>query len=124
VSIVIAQAALESGWGKHVKNNAYFGIKAHKTTGETTSFTTTEFVNGKKITINDSFRAYKDFFESAHDYGKFLRTNSRYENAFNYSRNPHNFAEKLQDAGYATDPRYAKKLKSIISKYNLDEYDR
>ena len=51
VSICIAQAAHESAWGQIVKNNAYFGIKGKSPTGATTSFTTTEFVGGKKVTI-------------------------------------------------------------------------
>jgi type VI secretion system secreted protein VgrG len=123
VSILIAQAALESGWGRHVKDNAYFGIKSHNTTGSTTSFATTEFLNGKKVSTSDTFRAYKDFNEAALDYGNFLTSNKRYKDAFSYKNNPEKFADKLQSAGYATDPQYAKKLKLIISKYNLNEYD-
>jgi flagellum-specific peptidoglycan hydrolase FlgJ len=123
VSIIIAQAALESGWGGHVKDNAYFGIKAHNTSATTTSFKTTEFVNGKKVSISDAFRAYKNFEEAAQDYGKFLTANARYKAAFTYKNNPEKFADQLQTAGYATDPLYAKKLKSIISTYYLNEYD-
>ena len=124
VSVLISQAALESGWGRHVKDNAYFGIKAHNTSGTTTSFKTTEFVNGKKVSMTDSFRAYKNFKESAEDYGKFLTTNTRYKLAFAHSNNPEKFAEALHAAGYATDPQYSKKLKSIMSTYNLSEYDK
>lgn len=124
VSVLISQAALESGWGSHVKDNAYFGIKAHNTSGATTSFKTTEFVNGKKVSINDSFRAYKNFKESAEDYGKFLTTNPRYKSAFIHSKNPDKFAEAIHAAGYATDPQYSTKLKIIISTYNLSEYDK
>lgn len=124
VSILIAQAALESGWGRHVKDNAYFGIKSHNTTGATTAFKTTEFVNGKKVSMSDSFRAYANFSEAAEDYGRFLTTNQRYAFAFAYSNNPSKFAEHLQLAKYATDPQYADKLKTIISTYYLDEYDQ
>lgn len=123
-SVLIAQAALESGWGRHVKDNAYFGIKAHKTKGGTTSFTTTEFINGKKVTMSDSFRVYKNFDEAAEDYGKFLTSNPRYKSAFAYSKQPLIFVDKLQAAGYATDPRYATKLRSIITTYYLNEYDK
>lgn len=123
VSIIIAQAALESGWGRQVKDNAYFGIKAHNTTGTTTSFKTTEFVNGKKVSISDSFRSYKDFNEAALDYGKFLSENQRYKPAFVYKNNPEKFAEQLQISGYATNPKYAQILKTIISTYYLNEYD-
>lgn len=124
VSIVIAQAALESGWGLHVKDNAYFGVKAHNTSGRTTSFRTTEFVNGKNVSITDSFRSYATFKDAAEDYGKFLTSNIRYNAAFLYANDPNKFAEQLQAAGYATDPRYADKLKAIISTYYLDEYDK
>lgn len=124
ISILIAQAALESGWGRHVKDNAFFGIKAHKTRGSTTSFKTTEFINGKKVQLSDSFRAYKNFNEAALDYGRFLTTNPRYKLALTHKNNPLKFAELLQRAGYATDPLYAKKLKTIISSYYLDEYDQ
>ncbi len=124
VSILVAQAALESGWGMYVKDNAYFGIKAHGTSAQTTSFKTTEFVNGKQISITDLFRSYADFKEAAEDYGKFLTSNTRYSQAFQYVNDPYKFAEQLQAAGYATDPRYAEKLKTIISTYFLDEYDK
>lgn len=124
ISVLIAQAALESGWGFHVKRNSYFGIKLHRSKGAATSFTTTEFINGKEVTMKDSFRAYANFGEAAEDYGKFLTTNPRYKNAFAYSNNPYRFANALQSSGYATDPQYAKKLKSIISTYYLDDYDK
>ncbi len=123
-SVLMAQAALESGWGRHVKNNAYFGIKANRTQGATASFTTTEYIDGKKITITDSFRAYANFGEAAEDYGLFLTTNPRYRPAFVHSNDPHQFAQALQSAGYATDPQYAQKLQSIISTYYLYEYDQ
>lgn len=123
VSILIAQAALESGWGRHVKGNAYFGIKSHNSKGSTTSFTTTEFINGKKTTLTDSFRAYANFGESAEDYGKFLTTNPRYKPAFAQTKDPLKFADALQSAGYATDPKYALKLRSIITTYYLTDYD-
>lgn len=124
ISVLIAQAALESGWGRHVKDNAYFGIKSHKSKGAATSFTTTEFINGQKVMMKDSFRAYANFGEAAEDYGKFLTTNPRYKPAFSYSSDPYKFADILQSSGYATDPQYAKKLRSIISTYYLDDYDK
>jgi len=124
VSVLIAQAALESGWGRSVKDNAYFGIKSHGTAGATTSFKTSEVIKGKKISQTDTFRAYKNFKEAAEDYGKFLTTNARYKPAFAHSTDPYKFAEKIHSAGYATDPRYGDKLKSIISTYYLDEYDK
>jgi peptidoglycan hydrolase FlgJ len=124
ISILIAQAALESGWGTSVKGNAYFGIKGKSPQGESIEFTTTEFLKGKKIILKDTFRAYVDFSESADDYGQFLKKNNRYKKCFDFSSKPLIFADKLQEAGYATDPKYAEKLKNIIKKYYLDDYDR
>ena len=124
ISVLIAQAALESGWGRHVKANAYFGIKSHGTSGATTRFKTTEFTSGKATSLSDSFRAYASFKEAAEDYGKFLTSNPRYKSAFLYANDPLKFADQLQIAGYATDPRYAAKLKAIITTYDLIEYDR
>lgn len=123
-SILIAQAALESGWGRSVKDNAYFGIKTHSSKGASTVFTTTEVINSKKVTIKDSFRAYENFGEAAEDYGIFLTTQPRYKPAFAHTKDPLKFADALQRAGYATDPAYAKKLKTIITTYYLDEYDK
>ena len=122
-SILMAQAALESGWGRSVKGNAYFGIKTHDYKGTSTTFTTTEVIKGQKIVQPDSFRAYANFSEAAEDYGKFLTTQPRYKPAFAQSKDPAKFAEALQRATYATDPQYAKKLQSIIKTYHLDEYD-
>lgn len=84
--------------GRHVKDNAYFGIKLHKSKGAATSFTTTEFINGQKVTMKDSFRAYANFCEAAEDYGKFLTTNQRYKPAFAYSSDPYKFADILQSS--------------------------
>lgn len=123
VSICLAQAALESGWGQAVKDNAYFGIKGKSLSGQSTNFTTTEFINGRQVTIRDSFRAYADFAEAADDYGRFLRTNPRYQDCFNHPLDAAAFADSLQAAGYATDPQYAEKLKRVIRTYQLSEYD-
>ena len=96
VSILIAQAGLESGWGLNVKDNAYFGIKSHKTTGQTSLFKTSEYINGNKTVVTDAFRAYANFREAAEDYGKFLTSNPIYRSAFVYINDPYKFAEKTR----------------------------
>jgi flagellum-specific peptidoglycan hydrolase FlgJ len=123
-SVLIAQAAHESAWGRQVKGNAYFGIKGKSPTGSSTSFKTSEVVAGKSISITDSFRAYKDFSEAADDYGRFLNENSRYSGCFAFSKDPNKFVDVLAQAGYATDPDYARKIKNIIRKYWLADHDR
>jgi type VI secretion system secreted protein VgrG len=121
---LIAQSALETGWGRHVKDNAYFGIKGKSEKGASTSFTTREVIDGKSVTIVDTFRAYKDFEEAADDYGRFLNTNDRYKEALKYPDDPINFVKEIAKAGYATDPNYAKSLVSIIKSYGLAQYDK
>ena len=124
IAICLAQAALETGWGKSVKDNAYFGIKGKSPSGASTTFTTTEYTDSKtKITIQDTFRAYKDLDEAADDYGRFLKTNPRYSKCFSYSNDSLRFADALQAAGYATDPQYSPKLKNIIQSYELYLFD-
>lgn len=109
-SVLLAQSAIESGWGRAVKDNAYFGIKGKSPSGESTAFKTTEVINGKEIKINDSFRAYVDYEESADDYGRFLNENPRYSKDFDFKNNPKMFAKEVASANYATDPNYEKNL--------------
>ena len=112
--VIVAQAALETGWGQSVKGNNYFGIK-----GQGQSFATHEFVDGKRIDLVDSFRAYESMSDSFADYGRFLTTNPRYKAAF-LTDTPAAFAQALQAAGYATDPKYASKLINIMDKWGLE----
>ena len=123
-SVLLAQAAHESAWGRHVKSNAYFGIKGKSPSGASTSFKTHEVVGGKSVTITDSFRAYKDFAEAADDYGRFLSQNPRYKACFSHTKDPGKFVDALAGAGYATDPDYASKIKNIIRRYGLTDYDQ
>lgn len=123
-SVLLAQAARESGWGKHVKGNAYFGIKGKSPEGNSIDFSTSEVVGSQKISIKDTFRAYRDFAEAADDYGRFLNENPRYKKCFDYSNDPYLFVKTLAVAGYATDPDYAKKISNVIRKYELTKYDK
>ncbi|MCW1877696.1 glucosaminidase domain-containing protein [Erwinia sp. INIA-01] len=123
-SVLLAQSALESGWGLHVKNNAYFGIKGKSPSGNSVSFGTTEVINGKVIHINDTFRAYSNYAESADDYGHFLSGNKRYKPAFLYIEQPNEFITEVANAGYATDPNYATKLIHLMRRYDFYEFDK
>ena len=123
-SVLLAQSALESGWGLHVKNNAYFGIKGKSPSGNSVSFGTTEVINGKVIHINDTFRAYADYAESADDYGRFLSSNKRYKPAFLHTEQPNEFITEVASAGYATDTNYAPKLIHLMERYDLYEFDK
>lgn len=121
VGVIVAQGGLESGWGKHVVDNAYFGVKGHAPGGHATNFTTHEVVGGKTITIKDNFRAYTSFADAAMDYAMMLRRNPRFAMAFRH-KDAMGFASQI--GKYATDPLYVKKLHSIITQQKLSKFDR
>lgn len=118
---LIAHAALESGWGKSEIRQAdgssshnLFGIKAGKSwQGDSVLSRTTEYVDGQAQASIERFRSYPSYAEAFQDYAKLLRDNPRYGNVIG-SQNGTEFARRLQQAGYATDPNYADKLARII----------
>lgn len=119
---VLAQAALETGWGRHViangegSTNNLFNIKAdHRWQGEAARTRTTEYYDGQPQKENAFFRAYNSVAESFNDYVDFLQSNPRYQNALSVGADAHQFVEELQEAGYATDPSYARKLQTIMN---------
>ncbi|WP_074719570.1 flagellar assembly peptidoglycan hydrolase FlgJ [Nitrosomonas ureae] len=119
---MLAQAALESGWGKHEIRRAdnspsynLFGIKAGPSwKGDTVEKVTTEYINGIPQKIVDKFRAYNSYAEGFNDYARLLLDNPRYAKVLE-SSDFAAFATGLQRAGYATDPKYAEKLIRIIN---------
>ncbi|CAN5236862.1 flagellar assembly peptidoglycan hydrolase FlgJ [soil metagenome] len=123
---MIAQAALESGWGKREimaadgsPSHNLFGIKASGGwTGKVVERATTEYVNGVPQTKMEKFRAYDSYAEGFRDYASLLSKNPRYQNVIANAQDVNGFAKGLQRAGYATDPNYAAKLTRII-KQNL-----
>ena len=125
---LMAQAALESGWGKHVirmpdgtSSHNYFGIKASRGwTGQTVKVPTTEYIGGRAVTVNASFRAYPDAHSAFRDYVDFIANNPRYEKALEHGANAAQYARQLQAAGYATDPNYANKIMAILSGDGFD----
>ena len=125
-SFVVADAALESGWGKSllsVKGFNLFGVKADQSwAGETLAMQTREYVNGQWVIVPALWRKYPDWLGSISDHAKFLLTNPRYKSCF-ASKTGVAFALAVQVAGYATDPDYASKLVSIIGQHNLSTLD-
>jgi flagellar protein FlgJ len=120
---LIAQAAHETGWGKHEIRHAdgssshnLFGIKAGKDwSGKVAEITTTEYVNGHAQKVKAKFRAYDSYQEAFADYAKLMKDNPRYERVIANAGNAKSFAYGLQRAGYATDPGYADKLSRVIN---------
>lgn len=119
---LVAQAALETGWGKFELKNAdgsashnLFNIKAGKRWGgDTVNTSTTEYVGGLASRENASFRAYGSYADSFRDYARLISSNPRYAAVVGQS-DATAFARGLQSAGYATDPLYADKLARIIN---------
>ncbi len=110
---VVAQSALETGWGKHAPGNMYFGIKAGSSwTGQKQLLWTHEYVNGVKVRVQAWFRKYNSALESLSDYAKLIRNNKRYAEALKYPNDPVKYITEIRKAGYATDPNYVSKIVS------------
>jgi flagellar protein FlgJ len=124
--VLLAQAALETGWGQHImqrrdgaSSHNLFGIKADgRWSGDQVSHRTVEFRHGVLQREQASFRAYASPGHSLADYAEFIRNNPRYEDALG-SDDPRRYVMELQRAGYATDPAYGRKIMNI---YNSDEF--
>lgn len=125
--LMLAQAALETGWGRHMIRGEQgepsfnlFGIKADsRWQGDAVSITTTEYREGLPMKEQASFRAYTDYESSFRDYVSFLESNPRYREVLSVADQPEVFAEKLQEAGYATDPNYGSKIRQIMNRDSL-----
>jgi len=110
---LVAQAALETNWGKQITGNNLFGIKSHNWAGKSQLNLTFESQNGNWHKEQASFRSYANWQQSCEDYVSFLQNNPRYKKALQVAKNSEQFADELQKAGYATDPNYAFKIRQI-----------
>ncbi|TWX73203.1 flagellar assembly peptidoglycan hydrolase FlgJ [Colwellia sp. C1TZA3] len=120
--VVIAQAALETGWGQKIiktdageSSNNLFNIKADsRWPGEKTHKETLEFEDGAMVKKREPFRVYESIGQSVDDYLNLLTKSERYQGALENSTNVEQFLHNLQSAGYATDPNYAKKIMATL----------
>lgn len=127
--MLLAQAALESGWGKSMPSTTsgqashnLFGIKANRSwEGQSIASSTLEYEGGKPVRTRAVFRSYDSYADSFRDYVQFLRSNPRYADALQNADNPERFIAGLQKAGYATDPSYARKVLSIYHGHDAFE---
>jgi flagellar protein FlgJ len=125
---ILAQAALETGWGAHQIRNVdgsptfnLFGIKADaRWTGQSVDIKTTEYRNGIAAQEVAAFRSYDSLASAFDDYASFLASQPKYRQALDTGQNPLLWGERLQQAGYATDPDYGKKIASIVSRLMAD----
>ncbi|HYN94902.1 MAG TPA: sporangiospore maturation cell wall hydrolase GsmA [Pilimelia sp.] len=130
-SVTIAQAILESGWGRSAlaaTDHNYFGIKCFGGPGPIArgchTYRTTECdAAGRCFPTEATFRTYAVAADSYRDHGRFLRHNSRYARAFAYTRSADAFLWHIWKAGYATDPDYYRKVTGLMAAYDLDRYD-
>jgi len=126
-SFMVAQAAHESGWGRHEIRNTdgstsfnVFGIKAGPGwSGRVAEVTTTEVIDGIARKVTARFRAYGSYEDSFSDYARLMKDSPRYSrvvaDASTGAVGAAGFAQGLQRAGYATDPAYADKLTRVIN---------
>ncbi|KAA6179752.1 flagellar assembly peptidoglycan hydrolase FlgJ [Pseudomonas veronii] len=125
---LVAQAALETGWGKSVmraedgsSSHNLFGIKAGKSwQGGQARAITSEFRDGAMVKETAQFRSYDSYQDSFHDLVTLLQSNDRYKEVVKSADNPEQFVRELQKAGYATDPAYASKISQIAK--TMDSY--
>jgi len=118
---ILAQAALETGWGRAVPSDTegrssfnFFGIKSGaQWNGASVAVRTLEFDNGVPTPRTDRFRAYASPQDAFNDYVAVLRNNPRYAAALNTGSDARAFAAGLTQGGYATDPAYAQKVAAI-----------
>ncbi|GFM49494.1 flagellar rod assembly protein/muramidase FlgJ [Pseudomonas cichorii] len=119
--MLVAQAALETGWGKSImrqqdgsSSHNLFGIKATGSwQGAQARAITSEFRDGKMVKETADFRSYDSYADSFHDLVSLLQNNNRYKEVVNSADNSEQYLKELQKAGYATDPAYASKISQI-----------
>lgn len=116
-SIIIAQSALETGWGQHAPGNNYFGIKSHgMPNGQMLS--TTEYGPNGAYNMKESFRKYDNMGDSVQGYVDFLKSNPRYKGLLS-AQGFDNQINELQKSGYATSDSYGKDVAALAKKINV-----
>lgn len=125
-SVTLAQAILESDWGRSTlatNGKNYFGIKSSRKLGPAGEIRLPTYEAGIG-TVVDGFRAYNTMLESFVDHGLFFVENARYAPAMAVMDDARAFARAIHAAGYATDPGYSTKLINLMVKFSLEQYDR
>ena len=126
---LLAQAALETGWGRHVMRHGggdsshnLFGIKADsRWNGDAVPVSTLEYRDGVALKTRANFRSYTSYADSFKDYVDFLHSNPRYRDALKNTDDPTAFFAALQEAGYATDPNYAQKVLKVLDSEAIEK---
>ncbi|MBR9805546.1 flagellar assembly peptidoglycan hydrolase FlgJ [bacterium] len=128
--VLLAQAALETGWGQHMIRDSrgndshnLFGIKADKRwQHDSVNVSTQEYLAGRPVQVKADFRRYEAYADSFSDYVRFVKEQPRYAEAVANVSNPQRYTQALQEAGYATDPQYANKIMRIVDKISATDF--
>jgi len=123
VRAVLAQAALETNWGKHMPTHSdgsssfnLFGIKAGSSWGGSrVNVPTVEYEGGIAVRKQAQFRSYTSTAESLADYGELIGSDPRYAAARGHGDDVLGYAKALVQGGYATDPAYAAKVAAMAN---------
>lgn len=122
-AFTVAEAALESGWGTSglsVSAKNLFGVKADSSWhGDIVTLPTREFINKQWLSVDAKWRKYATWQACIDDHAMFLVVNKRYQSAFTVRNDVVAFTRAIANAGYATDPKYAEKILSVIKCHNL-----
>jgi flagellar protein FlgJ len=117
--ILLAQTAIETGWGRSVVGNNLFGIKAGSSwRGGAVSAATHEYENGQYVSITDSFRAYPSYEASVQDFVSMVKNSPRYQAALGKGDDAAGYAHALVSGGWATDIDYVHKLEAVAGGSN------
>jgi peptidoglycan hydrolase FlgJ len=119
---ILAQAALETGWGQRMPRHAdgssshnMFGVKAgDEWTGPRASADSMEVANGVATPRRTTFRAYDSIEESVNDFASLLKSSPRYRDVIASGGSAQGYIASMGKSGYATDPEYANKLNQIL----------
>ncbi len=128
--VLLAQAALETGWGQHMPVDGdgrpsynLFGIKADTSwKGAVAVGQTQEFDGQRMVSTEDGFRRYDSYAQSVRDYVDFIRSQPRYSQAVNHGGSDENFVQGLKSGGYATDPQYVDKVFGVARGETLSKH--
>ncbi len=124
-SITIAQAILESGWGRSglaTQGHNFFGVKAVHGQ-EYVEFSTTEFVHGVKEAVVAEFAKYASPVESFAAHARLIATLPRYAPAMAVASDARAFATAIKACGYSTAPNYPQMLMQLVNEFDLTQYD-
>jgi flagellar protein FlgJ len=129
-SVTVAQAILESGWGRSAltqDGNSYFGMKCFDDPGTDASgcrpYATQECAGSSCYATDATFRVYDSALASFSDHARSLASLPRYRTAFDFAGDADRFAGAIAEAGYATSPTYTRDLIAIMRQYDLYRFD-